>query len=97
MTGLENPPEEMALARTDTEGPSNHMDSKVQNKPATELEVFIRQKRLLAEGFFPGSHASLWRAVQSGAFPKPIKLSAGMTAWRQSDVRAWQEKQGATS
>ncbi|AGU50365.1 putative phage transcriptional regulator, AlpA family [Variovorax paradoxus B4] len=58
-----------------------------------ELEVFIRQKRLLSEGFFPGSHASLWRAVAAGTFPKPIKLSAGMTAWRQSDVRAWQESQ----
>nr|WP_269106840.1 AlpA family phage regulatory protein [Massilia sp. TS11] len=35
------------------------------------------------------SHATLWRMVKAKKFPQPVKLSAGVTAWRVEDVRAW--------
>ena len=32
---------------------------------------------------------ALWRKVKAGHFPKPVKLSERVTAWRVEDVRAW--------
>jgi len=37
------------------------------------------------------SLSTLWRYVAAGTFPKPIKLSAGIVAWRVGDVRAWMD------
>ena len=40
-------------------------------------------------GVLPFSAPTLWAKVRHGAFPKPVKLSAGVTAWRAEDVAAW--------
>ena len=37
----------------------------------------------------PVSHATLWRWVREGRFPKPIKLSDRSTVWRSTDVVEW--------
>ncbi len=37
----------------------------------------------------PFSHATLWRRVSAGTFPKPVKISAKITAWKAEDVRNW--------
>jgi prophage regulatory protein len=37
----------------------------------------------------PFSNATLWRKVASGEFPAPIKVSAGVTAWRVGSIREW--------
>jgi predicted DNA-binding transcriptional regulator AlpA len=37
----------------------------------------------------PFSAPTLWRLVKAGKFPKPTKLSAGVTAWQVGQVRAW--------
>lgn len=50
---------------------------------------FIRQKPLIASGLAPFSVTTLWRKVQAGTFPKPIKLSGQITAWRVSDIKEW--------
>jgi predicted DNA-binding transcriptional regulator AlpA len=52
---------------------------------------FIREKRLLK--FVPFAHSTLWRKVADKSFPKPVKLSVRITAWRVEDVRDWQDKQ----
>jgi prophage regulatory protein len=58
---------------------------------------FIRQAQLVGNkdkgitGVIPFSPATLWRKVNSGDFPAPVKLSVGVTAWRVEDVRAWIE------
>lgn len=49
---------------------------------------YIRQSQL-CPGIVPFSQATLWRKVKSGKFPKPVKLSDRITAWRVQDVRAW--------
>ncbi len=42
----------------------------------------------------PFSAPTLWRKVKAGSFPRPIKLSVRVTAWRVGDIRAWLEAQG---
>lgn len=37
----------------------------------------------------PFSRATLWRKVKVGDFPQPIRISAGITAWRMDEVEAW--------
>lgn len=53
---------------------------------------YVRLKELVPN-IIPFSPATLWRKVKAQTFPAPVKLSAGVTAWRVEDVRAWMEKQ----
>jgi prophage regulatory protein len=43
----------------------------------------------------PWSSATLWRKVAAHEFIAPVKLSAGITAWRVEDVRRWIDSQRA--
>jgi prophage regulatory protein len=52
------------------------------------LDGYIRQGQLIP-GILPFSSPTLWRMVKSGNFPRPVKLSPRVTAWRVEDVRAW--------
>ncbi len=52
--------------------------------------VFLRQNTLL-QRHVPFSAATLWRLVKAGRFPKPIKLTEQITAWRHSDIEEWAE------
>lgn len=36
------------------------------------------------------SRSTIWDKVARGTFPAPIKLSANRSAWRHSDLIAWQ-------
>jgi len=54
-----------------------------QSKPC-----FVRQSVVLTD-WNPVSPATLWRQIQAGKFPKPLKLSPGVTAWRMSDLEVW--------
>ncbi|MBL8500470.1 MULTISPECIES: helix-turn-helix transcriptional regulator [Nitrosomonas] len=54
---------------------------------------FSREKVILQ--LIPLSHSTLWNHVKNGKFPKPVKLSENVTAWRNQDVIAWiTEKSG---
>lgn len=50
--------------------------------------------KLLAERFSI-SRATVWRWVSENKLPKPIKLAAGTTRWRLSDIEAFENKLGA--
>ena len=39
--------------------------------------------------YLPFSPATLWRKIGTGEFPAPIKVSAGVTAWRVGSIREW--------
>ncbi len=54
---------------------------------------FTRAKDLTH--FLPFSITTLWAWSKAGKFPKPVKLSPTVTAWRNADVLAWLDKQGA--
>lgn len=60
--------------------------------PNTSLPAcgFVRQAQLIP-AVVPFSSATLWRKVKAGTFPRPVKLSSRITAWRVEDVRAWAE------
>ncbi len=62
---------------------------------------FIRINQLASDkdqdGRIPLSKSSIWRLVRQGAFPAPVKLSAGCTAWRLADIEHWESSREATS
>jgi predicted DNA-binding transcriptional regulator AlpA len=52
-----------------------------------EAQLVIDPKRPQYPAPLPFSAATLWRKVAAGTFPKPVKLSTRVTAWRVSEVR----------
>jgi prophage regulatory protein len=59
------------------------------NTKKYDQKEYVRAKLICAT--YPLSPASLWRKVKNGTFPKPIKLSAGITAWKVSDLLEWEK------
>jgi len=51
--------------------------------------ALIRLENLHSFNIVPFSSSTVWRKVRTGDFPSPIKVSAGVTAWRVGDIRAW--------
>ena len=66
------------------------------SRPFGELPAtgYVRQSQLIPAPV-PFSSATLWRRVKAGTFPKPVKLSERVTAWRVEDVRQWLDAQAA--
>jgi prophage regulatory protein len=65
---------------------------------AIESAAFLRERQLVKgpNRLLPFSAATLWRRVNAGDFPAPLKLTGGrMTVWRTADVAAWIARQGA--
>lgn len=54
---------------------------------------YIRQAGLIP-GVLPISSATLWRWIANGQFPRPIKLSPRVTAWRVHDIEVWLQAEG---
>ncbi|PCI01958.1 MAG: transcriptional regulator [Alphaproteobacteria bacterium] len=46
---------------------------------------FLRLPEVLK--LFPVSKSTWWTGVKSGTYPKPVKLSSNITAWRVDDIR----------
>lgn len=55
--------------------------------------VFIRERQILT--MLPFSKSTLWRKVNDGTFPKPVKLSERVTAWRVDEIHEWMVSQNA--
>jgi len=53
--------------------------------------ALIRLRQLLAGGLLPFSMSTAWRKVREGRFPRPLRISTQVTAWRVGDVRKWLE------
>ncbi len=45
---------------------------------------FVRLSTILK--IIPVSKSTWWLGVKTGRFPKPIKLSSNITAWRAEDI-----------
>ena len=54
-----------------------------------EAQLVQSPKRPHGTAPLPFSAATLWRMTKAGTFPKPVRLSQRVTAWRVGDVRAW--------
>ena len=56
---------------------------------------FLRLRQIVGDKtqgippIIPVSRSTWWAGVASGQFPKPIKLSAGVTVWRVEDIQAF--------
>ena len=46
---------------------------------------FVRLPQVL--GVYPVSRSTWWDGVAKGKYPKPVKLSERITAWRVDDIR----------
>lgn len=68
-----------------------HTVLKFDDLPATG---YVRQAQLIPAPL-PFSSATLWRKCKAGEFPKPVKLSERVTAWKVEDVRRWLDAQAA--
>ena len=60
-----------------------------------ESQLVQSPKRPHGTAPLPFSAATLWRMSRAGTFPKPVRLSAKVTAWRVGDVRSWLATQAA--
>ncbi|HAU0837702.1 TPA: helix-turn-helix transcriptional regulator [Legionella pneumophila] len=64
------------------------------------LDGYLRAKQILGDPLatppkppiIPVSKSTWWDGVKSGRFPKPIKLSPGITVWKVDDIRKLIEK-----
>lgn len=60
------------------------------DKPSLPTTGFIRLPAVLS--VIPVSKSTWWAGVKSGRYPKPVKLSERITAWRVEDIQALIEK-----
>jgi prophage regulatory protein len=51
--------------------------------------ALVRLEILHSFRLVPFSSSTIWRKVRKGEFPAPIKISAGVTAWRVADLKRW--------
>lgn len=51
--------------------------------------ALIQLRPLMNFKVVPYSATTIWRKCRSGEFPAPIKVSAGITAWRVGDIREY--------
>lgn len=58
-------------------------------------ETYLSDKDLARR--YGVSRVTPWRWTERGEFPKPVKLSAGCTRWRLSDLLAWEETREAAA
>jgi len=74
---------------------SNNPKGYLANFDVLPDSAFIRQSQLVQSRLkdtlapLPFSAPTLWRKVKAGTFPRPMKLSQRVTAWRVGDVREW--------
>lgn len=47
---------------------------------------FLRLNEVLK--FYPVGRSTWWEGCKAGEFPRPVKLSPRVTAWRAEDIRA---------
>jgi predicted DNA-binding transcriptional regulator AlpA len=56
---------------------------------------YMRQAQIIPD-VIPVSSATWWRGVKSGRYPKPVKLSERVTAWKVGDIRQLLTTQAGT-
>ncbi len=60
--------------------------------------LFIRMSDLASgpnrRGLLPVRANTIWRWARLGLFPKPVKLSPQVSAWRLSEIQTWASTKG---
>jgi predicted DNA-binding transcriptional regulator AlpA len=86
---VQAPTPKAAAAAAGTAPETSRSSIQPTGAPAPQLPAtgFLRQWQVLT--FVPISKSTLWRRVQVGSFPEPVKLSTRITVWRAEDLRRW--------
>jgi predicted DNA-binding transcriptional regulator AlpA len=61
--------------------------------PSNSQPGFIRLRDLVKR--VPVAKSTVWKWVEDGKFPPPIKLSEGVTAWPIAAVEQWEAERRA--
>lgn len=64
---------------------------KVAMRAYLRVSEIANNRRTGVTGIIPVSPATWWNWCKSGKAPQPIRLSAGVTVWRATDVIAFAE------
>jgi prophage regulatory protein len=51
--------------------------------------ALIQIRPLVSYKVVPFSATTIWRLCRNGKFPRPIKVTPGITAWKVGDIRAY--------
>ena len=65
------------------------MDRSIPETGFLRLRQIVGDKTQGTPPIIPVSKSTWWAGVASGRFPKPVKLSPGITVWRVEDIRAF--------
>lgn len=85
-----------AIPTTQTQAPAitpSVFDALPDSAFIRESQLVQSPKRPDTPAPLPFSAPTLWRKVKAGTFPKPVKLSERVTAFKVGDVRAWMKAQ----
>jgi prophage regulatory protein len=63
--------------------------------PSSNQSGFIRIRELVKR--VPVAKSTVWQWVQDGKFPRPIKLSKGVTAWPVAAIDEWEAEKRQSS
>ena len=64
-----------------------------QSTPKEINEAIARLAVKRAAARYDVHKQTIWRWVQEGKFPKPVKVD-GSTRWKLSDIESWEAEQG---
>ena len=70
--------------RSSTERGRNHYGHRTTFKHSCAFRRSLRRSRPI-----PVSKSTWWARIKSGRYPKPVKLSTRITAWRVEDIRSF--------
>lgn len=56
------------------------------------LAQIIGDRKRGIQPIVPVSKSTWWAGIQTGRFPKGVKLGSRLTVWRKSDIRQWLEQ-----
>ena len=64
----------------------------MSNQTELPKSGFLRLPAIIApNGPIPVSKSTWWAGIKTGRYPKPVKLSTRISAWRVEDIRAFIE------
>ena len=72
---------------------SSRMIHREASSGMNHLPQYVRLEALLT--IVPFSASTVWRKVENLSFPKPVRLSSRITAWKLETIEAWLAEQEA--
>lgn len=70
----------------------------MQSNPITTRHLLLSKRAVLKQ--IPISSATMWRTINAGGFPKPVRIGKRRVAWLQTEIDDWlaerMEERGST-